>query len=192
MTGTRKFWLLLPLVLVLGLAIGFLLAPSQGFAPETGTVEQAKPQTKSAAAPPARELVDALSQAFEEASAKVSPSVVPIFAEQVVTVSSPFGMPDDPFRDFFGEDFFRRFFGGPQQEQRRTQRSLGSGVIVSSDGLILTNNHVVEKADKLSVIIGDDKKTYSAKVVGTDPQTDVAVIRIDAKNLSAAASGFAE
>jgi serine protease Do len=176
--------------LILGLAAGRLIAPSRAVASEQAAQEKAKAQPKAAAPSPARELADSLSQAFEEASAKVSPAVVPIFAEQIVEVSSPFGMPDDPFKDFFGEDFFKRFFGTPpEQEQKRTQRSLGSGVIVSSDGLILTNNHVVEKADKLSVVIGDNKKIYSAKVVGTDPLTDVAVIRIDAKNLPTATLG---
>jgi len=131
-----------------------------------------------------------MSQAFEAAAAKVSPSVVSIFAEQVVQSGGRPGLPDDPFRDFFGDQLFRRFFGDPGQSggARRTVRSLGSGVIVSRDGLILTNNHVVEKADKLSVVVGD-KKSYPAKVIGTDPQTDVAVIRIDAKDLPAADLG---
>jgi serine protease Do len=126
-----------------------------------------------------------LSDLFESASDKVSPSVVPIFSEQEVKVSSPFGSPEDPFRDFFGDDFFKHFFGQiPQGDQKQTVRGLGSGVIVSSDGYILTNNHVVDGADKLTVVMPDQKK-YSAKVIGTDPQTDVAVIKIEAKNLPA-------
>jgi len=138
----------------------------------------------------ARGALAAMSQAFEAAAARVSPSVVSIFAEQVVQADNQQGMPDDPFREFFGDQFFRRFFGDPSQggNQRRTVRSLGSGVIVSRDGLILTNNHVVDKASKLSVVIGD-KKSFPAKVIGTDPQTDVAVIRIDAANLPAAELG---
>jgi serine protease Do len=130
-----------------------------------------------------------ISEAFEQASAKVSPSVVSIFAEQTVEVQNPFGMPDEAFRQFFGEDLFKRFFDIPHpQEKKRTVRSLGSGVIVTEDGYILTNNHVVERADKLSVVVGD-KKTYSAKVIGTDPPTDVAVIKIDANNLPLASLG---
>ncbi len=70
-------------------------------------------------------------------------------------------------------------------------RSLGSGVIVSSDGYILTNNHVVADADKLFVVIGD-RQNYPAKVIGTDPQTDVAVVRIDAKDLPAATLGHSD
>jgi serine protease Do len=91
-------------------------------------------------------------------------------------------------RDFFGDDFFRRFFGTPPQEQKRTVRSLGSGVIVSKDGHILTNNHVVAGASRLTVILGDRKK-YAAKTIGTDPLTDVAVIKVDAGDLPAAVLG---
>jgi serine protease Do len=139
----------------------------------------------------ARAALNAMSQAFEAAAAKVSPSVVSIFAEQVVQADNGQGMPDQAFRDFFGDQFFRRFFGEPGQGggQPHTVRGLGSGVIVSRDGLILTNNHVVDKADRLSVVINDGKKSYPAKVVGTAPQTDVAVIRIDAKDLPVAELG---
>jgi serine protease Do len=130
-----------------------------------------------------RALLDQFSVAFEAAASKISPSVVPIFAEQVMTVQNPYSSPDDPFKDFFGEDFFKRFFGGENMKQ--TVRSLGSGVIVTPDGYILTNNHVVQGASKLTVIL-TDKKKYEAKVIGTDPQTDVAVIKIDANDLPTA------
>ncbi len=170
----RSFsWIALAVVLTLG-----------GSAAPAATPQATAPAVQSRAA------LDAMSQAFEAAAAKVSPSVVSIFAEKVVQADNQMGMPGDAFRDFFGDQFFRRFFGDPSQGngQRRTVRGLGSGVIVSPDGLILTNNHVVEKADRLSVVIGD-KKSYPAKVIGTDPATDVAVIRIDAKGLPSAALG---
>jgi S1-C subfamily serine protease len=128
-----------------------------------------------------------LSQAFETATKRVDQSVVPIFAEQVVEMRSPFSSPTDPFRDFFGDDFFRRFFGTPEGG-KQTVRSLGSGVIVSSDGYILTNNHVVSRAEKLTVIVADNKK-YEARVVGTDPQSDVAVLKIEATKLPTATLG---
>jgi serine protease Do len=148
-----------------------------------------KTPVQSSAVPQARALIQQLSDAFETASAQVSRSVVSIYAEQIVQVQNPFGMPDDAFKDFFGEDFFKRFFGEPQtKEQKQTVRSLGSGVIVTKDGYILTNNHVVEKADKLSVVIGD-KKTYKARVIGADPPTDVAVVKIDADNMPFASLG---
>lgn len=133
-----------------------------------------------------RTLLDQFSVAFEFSSAKLSPSVVPIFAEQTMTVENPFGSPSDPFKQFFGEDFFKHFFGSPNEKQ--TVRSLGSGVIVTNDGYILTNNHVVDRADKLTVILSDKKK-YDAKIIGRDPQTDVAVIKINAENLPAATLG---
>jgi len=85
---------------------------------------------------------------------------------------------DDPlFRRFFGEEFEHRF----RREQPREQ-GLGSGVIISSDGYIITNNHVVEKADELTVLLADNRK-FSAKLIGTDPKTDLAVIKIDETNL---------
>lgn len=88
---------------------------------------------------------------------------------------------DDPFfRRFFGEEFERRM-PAPREFQ---QQGLGSGVIVTSDGYIITNNHVVEGADELNVSL-PDKRTFNAKVFGTDPKTDLAVIKIDVSNLSA-------
>jgi serine protease Do len=132
-------------------------------------------------------LIAQLSRAFEQAAARVSSSVVPIYAEQVVRVPGMTGLPDDAFRQFFGDDFFKRFFG-QVPEQKQIQRSLGSGVVVSQDGYILTNNHVVAGADKLTVYLAD-KKGYPAKIIGTDPQSDLAVIRVDAKDLSVARLG---
>ncbi|MSU66340.1 MAG: Do family serine endopeptidase [Opitutus sp.] len=78
---------------------------------------------------------------------------------------------------------FRQLFPGlPDQERESTQEGLGSGVIVSADGYILTNNHVVEGADELKVSLSDDRE-FVAKIIGTDPKTDVAVIRIEAEKL---------
>ena len=85
---------------------------------------------------------------------------------------------DDPlFRRFFGEEFERRM-----PAPRNREQGLGSGVIISSDGYIITNNHVVEQADVLTVAL-PDKRTFKATVVGTDPKTDLAVLKIDASNL---------
>ena len=135
-----------------------------------------------------KELLNQFSDAFEAAAAKVNSSVVPVFSEQVQTVQNPFASGESPFRDFFGDDFFKRFFGSPQGNDRQVIRGLGSGVIVSSDGYILTNNHVVDGADKVTVVLSDKKK-YKAKVVGRDKQTDIAVIKIDATDLPAAMLG---
>lgn len=93
---------------------------------------------------------------------------------------SPFPFFDDPFfRRFFGEEFEHRF---RQQPPERREQGLGSGVIVSSDGYIVTNNHVVEQADELTVLLGDKRK-FEAKLIGTDPKTDLAVIKIEADGL---------
>ncbi len=177
------------IALIFVFAVFYVVALDGKTTPEGTKTAPEESHAASLQGPQSRALVEQISEAFEQASSKVSPAIVSIFAEQVVEVQNPFGMPDDAFKDFFGGDFFRRFFGAPEpQEQKRTVRSLGSGVIVSRDGYILTNNHVVEKAEKLSVVVGD-KKTYSAKIIGTDPPTDVAVIKIEGKNLPVASLG---
>jgi serine protease Do len=109
---------------------------------------------------------------------KAGPAVVNIFTEsapkqprQQPRMQPPRGT---PFDDFF--DQFDQFFN--QQPQRRA-RSLGSGFLISADGYILTNNHVVEKADKVNVKLQKGEKTIPAKVIGTDPETDLALIKID-------------
>jgi serine protease Do/serine protease DegQ len=89
----------------------------------------------------------------------------------------------------FEDPFFRRFFDIPDQPQERRTQSLGSGVIVDAEhGYILTNNHVIEHADEIDVLLHDGRH-YSAKLIGTDPDTDIAVIKVDAKNLQQVSMG---
>jgi serine protease Do len=186
----KRYGIIMVALLPLSFVAGIYLAPSLGLSSEKTVQDRPKETILPAVNSQAREIMGQISRAFEDASAKVSPAIVSIFAEQTVAAQQgPYGMPDDSFKDFFGEDFFKRFFGTPpQQEQKQTVRSLGSGVIVTPDGYILTNNHVVEKAQKLSVVIGD-KKTYPAKVIGADPPSDIAVIKIDAQGLPVAVLG---
>ncbi len=111
---------------------------------------------------------------FSSAAAKAMPSVVNIFTSHEVR------MPRNPLMD---DPFFRRFFGEPGQSETRRSFSLGSGVIVSPEGFILTNRHVIEAADEIEVALSDGRKSL-AKVVGSDPETDLAVLKVEFKNLT--------
>lgn len=99
---------------------------------------------------------------------------------------------NDQLNELMQNPFFKDFFGGrvPElKQQERKSHSLGSGVIVSQDGYIVTNNHVVEGADEIIVTMADDEKEYKAKIIGEDPKTDLAVIKIEAKELHVARFG---
>ncbi|MFI5135796.1 MAG: S1C family serine protease, partial [Chitinophagales bacterium] len=87
----------------------------------------------------------------------------------------------NPFKDFFGDDFINPF-GNQDPFQQQPQESSGSGVIISDDGYIVTNNHVIDGGDKVEVILAN-KKEYEAKIVGTDDATDLALLKIDEKGL---------
>ncbi|MGH2360972.1 MAG: Do family serine endopeptidase [bacterium] len=120
-----------------------------------------------------------LSNSFVVVVNKVEPAVVNISTTQVIERrrSRRQQTPDsqDPFQDFFD-----RFFDGRPDGPPAAERSLGSGVIVDKRGYILTNNHVVEQATKIQVQLNEDSTRYTAKVVGTDEETDLAVIKIEA------------
>ncbi len=120
-------------------------------------------------------------RAFSEIVKAVGPAVVNISTVKVFNRH-----PGSQRSPFFSDPFFREFFGSPFREFREPksykEQSMGSGVIVSSDGLIVTNNHVVEGADEIKVTLFN-RKEYLAEVVGTDPKTDLAVIKIEEKGL---------
>jgi len=126
---------------------------------------------------------------FTEIAEKLSPTVVNIKVTKTEKVGFNHPqIPEGPFGDFF-ERFFKEMPQGP--ESRRTQGA-GSGVIISTDGYILTNNHVVEGAKDVTVTLSD-KQEYKAKVVGRDPKTDLAVVKVEAsKSLPAASLGDSE
>jgi serine protease Do len=131
---------------------------------------------------------------FADLADGVKDVVVNISTTQVIKENpmKPFMGQDSPFREFFGDDFYKRFFGDNPQGQMKTH-ALGSGFIIDQDGMILTNNHVVEKADEIKIKTTDGKE-YDAKVVGRDPKTDIALIKIaaDGKLPKAAKLGDSE
>ncbi|MBP9492104.1 MAG: DegQ family serine endoprotease [Sulfurospirillum sp.] len=113
--------------------------------------------------------------------------------KSVVNISTTKKMKqNDQLNELMQNPFFRDFFGGrlPElKQQERKSHSLGSGVIISSDGYIVTNHHVVEGADEILITLANDEKEYKAKIIGEDPKTDLAVIKIDAKDLHVASFG---
>jgi serine protease Do len=128
-----------------------------------------------------------LSKAFSDTAKSAMPAVVSIKVEKTVPADQMMGSgnPFEQFNDPFGglnDDFLRRFFGGqmPQRQapQKYVERGQGSGFIISPDGYILTNNHVVGDVDKITVELKDGRKFTDAKVIGTDPDTEVALIKI--------------
>jgi len=110
---------------------------------------------------------------FSDAAVRAMPTVVNIYTSKEINV------PRHPFMD---DPVFRHFFGDQFNAQKRRSSSLGSGVIVSERGYILTNHHVVEAADQIEVALADTRRV-KASVVGTDPETDIAVLKIDLRNL---------
>ncbi|MEJ5348137.1 MAG: DegQ family serine endoprotease [Desulfosoma sp.] len=120
-----------------------------------------------------------LPPSFADLADKVKDSVVNISTTQVIKGHplQPFMEPNSPFREFFGDEFFKRFFGDMPKGSMKTN-SLGSGVVIDASGLILTNNHVVEKATEIRIKLQNGKE-YAAKVVGRDPKTDLALIQTE-------------
>lgn len=162
----------------------FVVAMSTlAFAFSTGTLIKVNATPAAAAAVPAQP-VD-----LTYAAEKSLPSVVHILSTKNSKVQT-MEVENDPFSDFFSDPF--GFFGNPQGnggKQRRSvrtpkQQGSGSGVIISADGYIVTNNHVVADADELTVTLNDNKE-YSARIIGTDKASDLALIKIDGKNLPA-------
>ncbi len=129
--------------------------------------------------------LDSPLRSYADVAAKTMPSVVNISTDKVIENSA--------MNPFFDDPIFRRFFNMPNddihgQGRKQVQHSLGSGVVISPDGYILTNNHVVENADKIVVNFHGEKE-YVAKVIGTDPPTDVALIKIEDEDLPAITIG---
>jgi len=121
---------------------------------------------------------------FSDLAEESTPAVVNITSTKTVSnrQSSPFGQRG--FEDPRYDEFFKRFFGeqGPNQQRQKPVKSAGSGFIISKDGYLLTNNHVVEGADEVMVSLGD-RREFKAEIIGLDARSDVALLKIDADNL---------
>ena len=150
----------------------FFIAPLPAFAQDTNSIDTLRQ----------------MGRAFAEIAEKASPAVVGIKAEKTVTQDHP-TIREWPFGDPFEDDFFDYFFRRRSPQRRSPQRKYqqmaqGSGFIISPDGYILTNNHLVGEADKDGVTVTlADGREFTAKIIGTDPYSEVAVIKIDANNL---------
>ena len=162
-----------------GIVIGVVVASDLGWLPFGHAVPEAP--VKPAPTTPLTPVAVVGDHNFVQIAKAVKPAVVNIFTTRTgKSPEGPHAMPfDDPFfRRFFGEEFFKRF----EAPRERKERSLGSGVIVDSKGLIITNNHVVAKADEIKVYLSD-KREFKAKLVGTDSKTDLAVLKVEAEGL---------
>ena len=179
----NRTWLLISAGILIGIVLtaGFGLTLSS-HAQETRLAVVSNAPYVSQVNPGDLSVAEKLSNVFADVAAKVNPSVVTIFTETDVKVEgSPFS--GSPFEEFFGsDDLFKKFFQQQAPERNYKRMGLGSGVIVDSDGILLTNNHVVDEADNIKVRLMDGRE-FEGTVKGTDPQTDLAVVTINTENL---------
>lgn len=182
----RTLWLTFAQAVTIGLALLFIvttLKPEWAVSP-SGLVrpDPQRPANSDASARPdagAPASRDSSILSYAKAAKLATPAVVNIFTTKSVRVT--------PNHPLFNDPLFRRFFGDQFSQQQQTS-SLGSGVIVSADGLILTNHHVVESSDEIEVLLADGRRA-KAKLVGTDPETDLAVLKVALRSLPIVAFG---
>ena len=168
----KKIWLIFAQTATVCMAILFVL---RIFYPDF--LSQREPPRSAVLVDPAASVVTLGSYSY--AAKKAMPAVVNIFTSKKAELNPHQKYLDDPaFRQFFGDQF------DDMEPPSQPENSLGSGVIVSDQGLILTNNHVIATADEIEIALSDGRK-MSAKVVGTDPDTDLALIKVDADHLPA-------
>ncbi len=167
------FWV----TLALGVVIGSIV--SNGVGANPSEVPTSKLTQKGSGVPVVLDEEASLTQGFSRLVDTVGPAVVNIRTQGLLEVGK--GMPPGAFRDFFGPELFDRFFDQQEQPRERKRSGVGSGVIVDSEGYVLTNNHVIEQADKITVTLNDNSK-YDAEVIGRDKQSDLAVLKIEGKD----------
>jgi Do/DeqQ family serine protease len=180
----HRLWLVFSQTATVCLALLFVIVTLKpewlpGRAPAPQPVAVVKQETP--AAPPTAPAAGPRVDSFHDAVMQAAPAVVNIFTAKEVRT---------PRHPFFNDPLFRRFFGDPGDDTQRAT-SLGSGVIVSGDGYVLTNHHVVEAADEIEVALADGKKLL-AKVVGNDPETDLAVLKVQNARLPAITFGASD
>ena len=168
----RKLWLLFAQSTTVALGVLFIIAL---FKPDLLDWQRQQPGLIIQQAPQPVANAVSVSGSFAPAAQKVIPSVVNVFTQQKVRTPAHPALQDPVFRYFFGDRL---------DERPREVSNLGSGVIVSANGYILTNQHVVEAADEIQVALANGQ-TLPARVVGADPETDLAVLKIDASDLPA-------
>ena len=183
-------WVMGGVMISICIIIGLLLATDVNWFPAGHSVQEptaaATPPSPAPVRPngPTGPLPGTDDQLFVRVAEAATPAVVNISTSRVIKSRPGGGQQQNPlfedpfFRRFFGDDFFRQF----ETPQSRREQSLGSGVIVDPAGYIVTNNHVVAQADEIKVLLSD-KREFTGKVVGSDPKTDVAVVKIEAKDL---------
>ncbi len=175
----RKLWLTFAQTATIALAALFVLTTLKPeWLPQRAQAPQVVQLTQSTQA----SLAATRAGSYSDAVRRAAPAVVSIFTSKEIKVQQ---------HPFFNDPLFRRFFGDGGGEESQRASGLGSGVIVSARGYILTNHHVVEAADEIEVALGDGKK-LRAKVIGTDQETDLAVLQVDRADLPAITFGQAE
>ncbi len=178
-----RLWLIFAQTTTVCLAALFVVSTLKPeWLPAKGVV-QIVPILQSAPAPqPAPQGGATRMDSYHDAVAKALPSVVDIFASKEIRLQR---------NPLLNDPNLRRFFGDQPGAPSRRANSVGSGVVVSAEGYILTNHHVVDKADEVEVVFSDGRKRL-AKMVGSDPDTDLAVLRVDAKDLPVIAFGSSD
>jgi len=176
----RKLWLIFCQTATVCLAVLFVVGTLRpdllnGDTPQGSVITTVKQMTGDRAASRAG--------SYSEAAKKAMPAVVNIFTLQAVKAQQRHPLMDDPL--------FRYFFGEQAEAQSQPSTNLGSGVIVNESGYILTNSHMVEAADSIEVALADTRRV-NARVIGTDPESDLAVLKIDLPKLPAITFGQAD